>query len=172
MAEGKSFSIHKSKKSLVDKLLTARESLVKTLEETSHRLEIVRIINEVEYINDSKSTDLLSTRDSLKCIQKPVIWIASTPPHDRDYALIEKYVKYKIKGIVAFSSESEDIRRKLSDMVENFDSAPNLKDAITKAINLAKKGDAILFSPSCASFDMYDNYIERGNAFKRIINSL
>ena len=172
MPEGKSFSIHKSKKSLVDKLLTARESLVKTLEETSHRLEIVRLVNEVDFINDSKSTDLLSTRDSLKCIQKPVIWIACTPPHDRDYALIEKYVKYKIKAIVAFSSESDDIRRKLSDMVEKFDSAPSLKEAIVKAVSFAKKGDTILFSPSCASFDMYDNYIERGNAFKKIINLL
>jgi UDP-N-acetylmuramoylalanine--D-glutamate ligase len=172
MQNPRNFTIHKSKKSLVDRMMTARKSLINHLDSTDHRLEIVDTIEGVTYINDSKATGILDTRDSLKCLNQPVVWIGCVTPHDRDYSLIEKYVKYKIKSIVVFGSGGDDVKRQFEDKVERFVKVGNLYDAVAQASRLAMAGDAILFSPSCASFDMFANYVERGNAFKKAVNQL
>jgi UDP-N-acetylmuramoylalanine--D-glutamate ligase len=172
MSERKTFTIHKSKKSLVDKLLTARQSLVKTLDSTDHRMETVAEINNVEFINDSKATEILDTRDSLKCLMKPIIWVACSTPHDRDYALIEKYVRYKVKSIIVLGSGGDDLKNSFEEKVDKFHKATNLYEAIAMAKKLALPGEVVLFSPSCASYDMFSNYVERGNAFKKVVTQL
>lgn len=172
MSEGKTYTIHKSKKSLVDRFMTARESLRRSLEDTSHRLEIIRESDAVEYINDARSSDLLSTRDSLKCIQKPVVWLAATTPHERDYALIEKYVKYKVKSLVVYGGSGDDMKYKLEHLVEEFASGKTLRDAVEIARRLASKDDAVIFSPSCVPTDDYNNFADRGSAFIRYVNEL
>lgn len=172
MSEGKTYTIHKSKKSLVDRFMTARESLRRSLEDTSHRLEIIRELDGTEFINDARSGDLLSTRDSLKCIQKPVIWLAATTPHERDYALIEKYVKYKVKCLVVYGGSGDDMKYKLEHLVEEFASGKSLRDAVDVARALASKDDAVIFSPSCVPTDDYSNFADRGSAFIRYVNEL
>lgn len=172
MASQRTFTIHKSKKSLVDKLMTARQSLIKNLDTMDHRLETVAEIDGATFINDSKSTGILDTRDSLKCINQPIIWIACSTPHDRDYSLIEKYVKYKIKSIVVFGTGGDDIKKSFEDQVEHFVRVANLYEAVAHAKKLSAAGDAVLFSPSCASFDLFTNYVERGNAYKKVVNQL
>lgn len=172
MSNPRSFTIHKSKKSLVDKLLTARQSLVKNLDTMDHRLEKVDEIHGVSFINDSKATGILDTRDSLKCINKPIVWIACSTPHERDYSLIEKYVKYKIKSIVVFGNEGDDIKHMFSNMVENFVRVSNMYEAVAQAQKFSCPGDVVLFSPSCASFGLFANYVERGNAFKKVVSQL
>lgn len=172
MSTQRSFTIHKSKKSLVDKLMTARKSLVNNLDSTDHRLEEVAVLDGITFINDSKATTILDTRDSMKCMAQPVIWIGCVTPHDRDYSLIEKYVKYKVKSIVLFGSGGDDIQRQFEDRVERLIKVNNLYDAVAQARKLASSGDAVLFSPSCASFGLFANYVERGNAFKKVVDQL
>ncbi len=172
MSSQRTFTIHKSKKSLVDKLMTARKSLVKNLDTMDHRMETAGEVDEVTYINDSKATGILDTRDSLKCINQPIIWIACSTPHDRDYSLIDKYVKYKIKSIVVFGSGGDDIKNSFEDKVDDFVRAANLYEAVAQAKRWASSGDVVLFSPSCASFDLFANYVERGNAFKKVVSQL
>lgn len=170
MERSRSFSIHKNKKSLVDRLLTARESLRKSLEETSHRLELAGIVNNVDYVNDARSGDLLSTRDSFKCINKPIIWVAVAPPHERDYALIEKYIRYKIKSIVVYGTNCDDFRKKLEPLVDRLEVGATLDEAIRKAHKLAVDEDVVLYSPSFHTED--DSFVQRGNLFKEIVENL
>lgn len=172
MPEGKSYTIHKSKKSPFDRDLTARESLKKALETTTYRMDTVATINKVEFVNDARSTDLLSTRDSMKCIMKPAIWLAATTPHERDYALIEMYVKYKIKAIVVYGSEGADMQSKLGHLVDDFISATNLREATVVCHNIADEDDLVIYSPSCLAEDEYRNFVERGAAFTSFINDL
>lgn len=173
MAEdNKSYTIHKSKKSQVDVKLTARESLKNNLASTSHRLDLVKELGGVEFICDTKATDLLSTRDSFKCIDKPIVWLAATTEHDRDYALIEKYVKKKVKAVVVYGGPGDDMKRKLGANVEKFGSKPKLGEAIELAYLYAEKGDVVIFSPSCKTEDEYNNYSDRGVAFTRSVNEL
>src|SRR6056297_2896179 len=155
MSSQRTFTIHKSKKSLVDKMMTARKSLVKNLDTMDHRMETVGEVDSVTYINDSKATGILDTRDSLKCINQPIIWIACSTPHDRDYSLIDKYVKYKIKSIVVFGTGGDDIKNMFEEKVDNFIRVNNMYEAVSQAGKLATSGDAVLFSPSCASFDLF-----------------
>lgn len=167
--ENKSYSIHKSKKSQVDRIMEARESLRKNLEDTAHRLERVLEYQGVEYISDTRSTDLLSTRDTFKCTLKPIIWLAGSTAHERDYSLLEKYVKYKIKSIVVYGPGAEDMTQKLKHLVESIFSESDLETAVRKSSKIAKKGDVIIFSPSCIIKDQYENFAQRGRAFKQIV---
>jgi UDP-N-acetylmuramoylalanine--D-glutamate ligase len=170
--ENKSYTIHKSKKSQVDVKLTARESLKNNLANTSHRLDLVKEVGGVEFICDTKAIDLLSTRDSFKCITKPIIWLAASTDHDRDYALIEKYVKKKVKAVVVYGDSGDDMKRKLGDNLDKFGSKPKLEEAIDLAYAYAEKGDVVIFSPSCKTEDEYNNYSDRGLAFTRRVNEL
>lgn len=172
MSEARNYTIHKSKKSQTDRFLDARESLRKTLEDTTFRLETVRELNGIEFINDARSTDLLSTRDSFKCVLKPIVWLASATPHDRDYALIEKYVKYKIKSIVVYGGNGDDMKNKLGGFVEKFSAARDLREAVSLAFQMSTAGDVVVFSPSCTPTDAYRNFADRGGAFKKYIEDL
>jgi len=167
--ENKSYSIHKSKKSQVDRIMEARESLRKNLESTAHRLERVLEHNGVEYVSDTRSKDLLSTRDTFKCTLKPIIWLAASTAHDRDYSLLEKYVKYKIKSIVVYGPGAEDMTQKLKNLVENMIQETSLEAAIKKCSEIAKRGDVVIFSPSCVMKDKYEDFAQRGLAFKQIL---
>ncbi|HKL02503.1 MAG TPA: hypothetical protein VJ911_02460 [Cryomorphaceae bacterium] len=170
--EGKSYTIHKSKKSQSDRFMDARASLRKSLESTSHRLEKVAEVDEVEFLSDTRSTDLLSTRDTFKCILKPVIWLSGTTSHERDYSLLEKYVKYKVKTIILYGGNGEDMRTKLEPFVDHFYIENGLKAAIARSIDNSSPGDAVVYSPSCAPVDEYVDFSDRGMAFKQIIQEL
>lgn len=167
--EGKSYTIHKSKKSQSDRFMEARASLRKTLEGTSHRLEKVAELNDVEFVSDTRSTDLLSTRDTFKCVLKPIVWLAGTTSHERDYSLLEKYVKYKVKSIILYGGNGEDMRKKLKPFVDGFYIENGLEAAVARAFKESSAGDAVIYSPSCAPVDDYVDFSDRGMAFKRIV---
>ncbi len=169
MPGGKSYTIHKSKKSTVDRDLTARESLKKSLANTAYRMESVKEVDGIEFVNDARSTDLLSTRDSFKCIMKPAIWLSATTPHERDYALLEKYIRYKIKAIVVYGGDGNDMRAKLDHLVDDFVRTDNLEEAVVVCHNIAETDDLVIYSPSCLANDEYRNFVDRGTAFKRFV---
>ncbi|MEM7161058.1 MAG: hypothetical protein AAF487_01335 [Bacteroidota bacterium] len=167
--ENKVFTIHRGKQSLADKLLDAREKLINELKSTEHRLEEVEEIAGVLYINDSKATNLITTKDSIRCLKRPVVWIVNSTAHDRDFMLLNKMVEYKVKSIVVMGENAEDIKRELMPLVDVIIQTQGMKEAIDEAKTLASKGDVILFSPSCPPPPEYNNFVELGNAFKNEI---
>jgi len=170
--ENKAFTIHRGKQSLADKLLDAREKLINELKSTEHRLEEVEEIDGVLFINDSKATNLITTKDSIRCLKRPVVWIVNSTPHDRDFMLLNKMVEYKVKSIVIMGDSAEDIKRELKPLVDVIIQTQSLKEAIEEANGLASKGDVVLFSPSCPPPADYNNFVEMGNAFKQEITKL
>lgn len=170
--EKKSYTIHKSKESQIDRELTARAGLRRNLEKTSHRVDSLGEIKGVEFICDTKALDLLATRDTFKFLSKPVVWLSATASHERDYSLLEKYLSKKVKAIVAYGENCADMQAKLSRFVSHFATAMNLEEAVAEANKFATKGDVLVYSPSCVAQDDFVNFIDRGNAFKRIFEEL
>ena len=170
--EKKTYTIHKSKVSQAEKDLTASESLRRNLKKTSYRVDTVETINGVEFICDTRATDLLSSRDTFKFIEKPMVWISGKPKHERDFSLIEIYLIEKLRGIVVYGNNGVDSRNKLSGFVEHFDVTTTLAEAVHAAVEMANKGDVVVYSPSCVVNDGYLNYVDRGTEFKRIVKEL
>ncbi len=168
----KSYTIHRSKKSQADKDLAASETLRKNLIELTYRVVSVATISGVEFICDSRSADLLSTRDTFKFIDKPMVWISAKAKHDRDYSLIEEYVEKKVKGIVVYGEPCEDMQQKLEGYVEKFISKPTLAEAIKAAFKIASNSDAVVYSPSCVVDDGFLTYVDRGKEFIRTVKEL
>lgn len=169
MAANKSYTIHKSKKSLSDKALDAGENLKRSIDELEHRNEWIADFKDISFVNDARSSDILSTRDTFKCILKPIIWLSANTQYDRDFALIEKYLKFKVKSIVVYAHSADAMKHKLSHLVEHFKYEYKIEDAVMAAFALAEPGDCILFSPGCLPEDGYGSYVERGNAFRQAI---
>ncbi len=170
--EKKSYTIHKSKESQIDRELNARAGLRRNLEKTSHRVDSLGEIEGVEFICDTKALDILATRDTFKFLSKPVVWLSATSPYERDYSLLEKYLVKKVKAIVAYGENCVDMEAKLSKFVPQFITAVTLDEAVEKANKFASKGDVVVYSPSCVAQDDYVNFLDRANAFKRIFEDL
>jgi len=116
-----------------------------------------------------------STWYALECMAKPVVWIAGGVDKGNDYNTLKEMVDKKVKAIVCISGDKKSnnkLKRAFSDDVEIFVVAESMEDAVNKAYRLGKKGDTVLLSPACASFDMFKNYEERGWRFKRAVREL
>ena len=137
-----------------------------------HRLETVAEIDEVEYINDSKATNIDSTWYALDAMNKPVVWIAGGTDKGNDYEVLMKLVKDKVKAIVCLGLDNEKIKKAFQEVVNPIVETLSASEAVRRASSLAKKGDVVLLSPACASFDLFKNYIDRGNQFKEAIHKL
>jgi UDP-N-acetylmuramoylalanine--D-glutamate ligase len=135
-------------------------------------MHTVRYIDEIEFVDDTKAEDLLSTRDSFKCLDKPSLWLTVGTSHERDFTLIEKQVKKRVKAIVAYGGDTDDMRDKLQDMVEVFQSVPGLAEAVETCYKLANPDDLILYSPSCKAEDGYLNHVDRSRAYSRLISEI
>ncbi len=136
-----------------------------------HRLEYVREINNVTFINDSKSTTVDSTIWALKNIAQPVILIAGGRDKGVDYSIILDLLRRKVKGAILIG----EAKGKIKDIFRGsipIDEALTLEEAVSVAFSKAKPGDCLLFSPMCSSFDMFSNYEERGNIFKKAVYNL
>ena len=144
-------------------------SVFSSFEGLSHRMQVVRKINGITFINDSKATNPSSTVWALKNINSPIILLAGGKDKGLEYSSIEPYAK-KIKKINLFGEASQKIKGSLN---SNMDSQifPSFKEAISSAFKEATKGDIVLLSPMCASFDEFSNYKERGEKFAAIVNS-
>lgn len=137
-----------------------------------HRLEHVAIIQGIEFINDSKATNINSAWYALESMQKEVIWIAGGIDKGNDYSMLFDMVKHKVKAIVCLGEDNKHIRNAFADMVDTIIETRSMDVAVQTALYLSKKGDCILLSPACASFDLFENFEDRGNQFKEAINGL
>lgn len=136
-----------------------------------HRLEFVRNLNGVDFVNDSKATTVESGRWALESIQKPILMICGGRDKNLDYSVLRDLVKIKVKKMLVIG----EAQAKLKDTFENVVSVEEcgqLESAVRRAKEMASPGDCVLLSPMCASFDMFKNYEERGKVFKKIVQDL
>ena len=148
-----------------------REAL-QTFESLEHRMETVATIKNVEFINDSKATNVNSTWFALESMEKPVILILGGVDKGNDYSLLKELVKEKVKAIVCMGTENRKIHEAFGDIVSLMVNTDNAKDAVQSAFHFSSKGDVVLLSPACASFDLFKNYEDRGNQFKKAVKEL
>lgn len=150
--------------------LQARAERVSLVE---HRMESIAEINGVEYINDSKATDLRSVAESLNEIEKPVTLILQVSDMPEDFSLISKSVRYKVVSLFVFGEGNEEsVRVALSALVDRYTYVSSLEEAVLSSKKVALKGELVLFSPGCASFGMFDDYRHRGDCFRSAVNGL
>lgn len=150
---------------------TIRESLsdFKSLE---HRLESVMKVRGIEFINDSKATNVNSTWYALEAMTKPVIWIAGGVDKGNDYSVLEPLVKGKVKALICLGLDNTKLHSSFSRSVDVVVNTHNMTDAVRMAYQLGDPGDVVLLSPACASFDLFENYEDRGRKFKHQVSEL
>ena len=143
-----------------------RNSLT-TFQAVEHRLEQVAEINGVKFINDSKATNVNATYYALESMKQPTVWIVGGVDKGNDYTEIEALVKRKVKAIVCLGIDNQKILDFFKDKKELIYSTSSMEEAVKISKSLAKSGDTVLLSPCCASFDLFDNYKDRGSKFKK-----
>ena len=134
-----------------------------------HRLEPVGVINNVEYINDSKATNVDSAIFALEAMEHPVIWIAGGTDKGNNYEDLIPEVRSKVKILICLCRNDSKLKSTFHDFVGTIYSTKDMKDAVNFAYQNAMPGDVVLLSPACASFDLFDNYIHRGEEFKKVV---
>jgi UDP-N-acetylmuramoylalanine--D-glutamate ligase len=137
-----------------------------------HRLERFIKVHGIEFINDSKATNVNSTWYALECMTAPTIWIVGGVDKGNDYSSLVDLVKDKVKAIVCLGADNTKIHHAFKDYVEHIVDASSIKEAVTKAYKFGEKEDCVLLSPACASFDLFKSYEDRGDQFKECVREL
>ena len=145
---------------------------VQTFQSLEHRMETVATIRGVEFINDSKATNTNSTWYALESMTKPTILILGGVDKGNDYSFIKDLVKEKVKAIVCMGTDNRKIHEAFGNEVELIVNTASARDAVQAAFHFADKGDVVLLSPACASFDLFNNYEDRGKQFKEAVKDL
>lgn len=145
---------------------------IQTFESLEHRMEPVATIRGVEYINDSKATNINSTWYALESMTKPTVLILGGVDKGNDYTVIEDLVTEKVKAIICLGVDNAKIHQAFAGKVPVIVDVDSAKAAVMAAYKLAEKGDAVLLSPACASFDLFKNYEDRGTQFKKAVKEL
>jgi len=162
--------------SVAAKLLDIRKDVIKEslsdFQNVEHRLESVARIHGVDYINDSKATNVNASWYALESVQKPIIWIAGGIDKGNDYSLLKNLVAEKVKAIICLGKNNENIIRAFQKVNDNIIETESMTDAIKLAVHLSQRDDTVLLSPACASFDLFENFEERGQKFKEAVRSL
>jgi UDP-N-acetylmuramoylalanine--D-glutamate ligase len=148
-----------------------REAL-QTFENLEHRMESVVTIRGVEFINDSKATNVNSTWFALESMRKPTILILGGVDKGNDYSLLNELIKEKVKAIVCLGKDNKKIHEAFGDIIPLMVNTTSALEAVRAAFHFAVKGDVVLLSPACASFDLFKNYEDRGNQFKQAVKEL
>ena len=148
-----------------------RDSLA-DFQNIEHRLEHVATIHGVEFINDSKATNVNSTWFALESVNTPIIWIVGGIDKGNDYTALRDMVKQKVRAIVCMGKDNRKIISAFSGLVTSITETSSASEATMKAYKLSNPGDTVLLSPACASFDLFQNYEDRGNQFKNAVRTL
>ncbi len=165
MAAGITGNVLKIRKEII------RESLM-DFKGVEHRLEPCSKVHGIEFINDSKATNINSTWYALECMKSNVIWIAGGVDKGNNYDELMELVKSKVKALVCLGKDNEKIKKAFEGVVPTIVESDNMKDAVKSAYFLANDGDTVLLSPACASFDLFENYEQRGQQFKKEVKEL
>jgi len=150
---------------------TIRESL-SDFQGVEHRLEPVITVSGINFINDSKGTNVNSTWYALECMETDVVWIAGGIDKGNDYSELFQVVKQKVKAIVCLGKDNKKILESFRDIVPTIVETSSMVEAVRSSYYLARKGQTVLLSPACASFDLFNNYEDRGRQFKQAVRNL
>lgn len=150
---------------------SVRESL-SDFKNVEHRLEFVAKVNGIEFINDSKATNVNSTWYALESMDKPTVWIVGGVDKGNDYDSLLPLVQEKVAAVVCLGKDNEKIKEAFSGKVEVIAEADSALEAVALAYRFAKKEQTVLLSPACASFDLFDSYEDRGRQFKQAVRAL
>ncbi len=158
------------------KLLEIRNESMKEsfsdFKNAEHRLEHVARIQDIEFINDSKATNVNSAWYALESITTPIVWIAGGVDKGNDYSILKNLVKDKVRAIVCLGTDNGKIHEAFDNDVDIIVNTSSAREAAEVSFHLAKKGDTVLLSPACASFDLFKNYEDRGDQFKAAVKEL
>ncbi len=150
---------------------TIRESL-ENFQGVEHRLENVLRINKVQYINDSKATNVNATYFALESMDAPTVWIVGGEDKGNDYRELFPFVNEKVKAIICLGVDNEKLFKAFGSMVDIIVETQYMSEAVKIAYKIAETGDNVLLSPACASFDLFENYEDRGRQFKEAVRKL
>lgn len=150
---------------------TIRESL-SDFQGVEHRLEKVLKIQNVQYVNDSKATNVNAAFYALDSMNTPTVWIVGGVDKGNDYAELMPLVREKVKAIICLGIDNKKIIDAFGDVVDEMIEANNMVDAVKLAQRMSEKGDTVLLSPACASFDLFESYEDRGRQFKQAVQNL
>ncbi len=150
---------------------TIRESL-ENFQGVEHRLEHVLKINKVQYINDSKATNVNATYYALESMETPTIWIVGGVDKGNNYEELFPFVNEKVKAIICLGVDNEKLFQNFGNMVDVIVETQFMSEAVKIAYKIAEAGDTVLLSPACASFDLFENYEDRGRQFKNAVRNL
>ncbi|WP_152285677.1 UDP-N-acetylmuramoyl-L-alanine--D-glutamate ligase [Flavicella marina] len=162
--------------SLAAQMMRARKQVIKEsledFEGAEHRLEKVLKINGVQYINDSKATNVNATFYALECMEAPTVWIVGGVDKGNDYLDLMPLVREKVKAIICLGVDNSKIIHAFDDVVDLLVETSSADEAVKIAYKLASKGENVLLSPACASFDLFESYEDRGRQFKNAVRHL
>jgi UDP-N-acetylmuramoylalanine--D-glutamate ligase len=165
MAAGIAGNVLKIRKDIIRKSLSDFQGV-------EHRLEKVLTVHGIEFINDSKATNINSTWYALESMAAPVVWIAGGVDKGNDYSVLHELVKSKVKALICLGKDNKKLHEAFEGMVDTIVDTESMQDAVTSAYYLAKDGECVLLSPACASFDLFENYEDRGRQFKLNVKDL
>jgi UDP-N-acetylmuramoylalanine--D-glutamate ligase len=158
------------------RILEIRKEIVReSLEDfvnVEHRLEFVAKVHGIEFINDSKATNVNSTWFALESMEHPTVWIVGGVDKGNDYSELMDLVKEKVKAIICLGVDNKKLIESFSGVVDSIVEARSAMEAVAYGYRLAKKDETVLLSPACASFDLFENYEDRGNQFKEAVRAL
>lgn len=152
-----------------------KESIRESLSDftnAEHRLESIGKVHGIEFINDSKATNINSTWYALECTDAPIVWIVGGVDKGNDYNMVTEMVKDKVKAIVCLGKDNAKIIKAFSGVVDTIVETTTAQEAVNAAYHIGKQGDTVLLSPACASFDLFESYEDRGRQFKAAVRDL
>ncbi|MCL4154231.1 UNVERIFIED_CONTAM: hypothetical protein GTU68_044426 [Idotea baltica] len=161
---------------MISKLLgvrnnTLRESL-EDFDSVEHRLEPVLKINGVQYINDSKATNVNAAYYALESVRTPIVWVVGGTDKGNDYTSLLPLVREKVKAIICLGLDNSKIIETFGNVVDFMIETAGAEEAVKVAYKVSEKGDTVLLAPACASFDLFENYEDRGRQFKNAVRQL
>ena len=161
---------------IASRILDLRKELIREsltdFQNVEHRLERVATIHGIEFINDSKATNVNSTWYALESLNKPVVWIVGGVDKGNDYSELLSLVEEKVKAIVCLGKDNSKIIEAFKGVVPIIEESNSAQDAVRKSYEIGKNGEVVLLSPACASFDLFENYEDRGHQFKQAVRAL
>jgi UDP-N-acetylmuramoylalanine--D-glutamate ligase len=148
------------------------EQALETFENAEHRLQPVGVAKEVNYINDSKATNVEAVWYALEGIKQPIIWIAGGVDKGNDYSALEELARKKVKVLVCLGKDNEKLKQSFGRIVPIIAETTSIEYAVRLSRSLAVPGDVVLLSPACASFDLFNNYEHRGQRFREAVEKI
>ncbi len=163
-------------KTIASRLVDVRKEGIKNslngFQNQAHRLEEVTRIRGIHFINDSRATNVNAAWFALETQDKPVIWIAGGRDSDQDYASLLPLVAQKVKSLICLSADGANLTGQMQQVLSAIYPVSSMEAAVNKAYDLGKPGDVVLLSPACPSFDLFENFADRGDQFKSYVYAL